>query len=46
MSFKSKLVNKPKEIDDIVKEKQNLISLVENRENQSLPFALIKIFLF
>lgn len=43
MSFKSKLVNKPKEIDDIVKEKQNLISLVENRENQSLPFALIKI---
>ena len=44
MSFKTKKVNnKSKEIEIKAKEKQNLIIQIESIENNSLPFALLKL---
>lgn len=45
MSFKIKKENKIKETENQKKEKQYLISQIENIENSNLPFALLKLFI-
>ena len=43
MAFKTKKENKSKENEENLKEKQFLVNQIETMENQSLPFALLKL---